>query len=67
MLLGVLPGIYMAKKNYLKFKKTHDSSMYEIRYKFVAKSIDSIVYGFGFIIGMLLWPLSLIEIIGDKK
>ena len=65
--LGLYPGYYIAKKNHTKFEKTHDPSMYEIRYKFIAQSIHSIVYGLALIVGTLLWPFSLIEMIGDHK
>ena len=67
ILLGLYPGRYIANKNYDKFEKTHDPSMYEVRYKFIAKSIHSIVYGLAFIVGALLWPFSIIEMIGDHK
>lgn len=65
--LGIYPGMYIAKKNYDKFEKTHDPSMFEIRYKVIAKSLHSIIYGLAFIVGTLLWPFSLIEMIGDHK
>jgi len=67
LLLGVLPGMWIANKTYDKFKETHDPTMYEVRFKFIAKSIDSIVFGLAFIIGTLLFPLTLIEMIGDHK
>ena len=65
--LGIYPGRYIAKKNYEKFEKQHDPSMFEIRYKLIAKSLHSIIYGLAFIVGTLLWPFSLIEMIGDHK
>jgi hypothetical protein len=67
LLLGIIPGNYIANKAYNKFKETHDQTMHEARFKFIAKSIDSIVYGLAFILGTLLFPLSLIEMIGDHK
>lgn len=65
--LGIIPGLAIARKNYDKFDKQHDPTMFEVRYKFIAKSLHSIVYGLAFIIGALLWPLSLLEILGDKR
>lgn len=67
ILLGIYPGLYIARKNYNKFNNEHDASMFEVRYKFIAKSLHSIVYGLAFIVGTILWPFSLFEMIGDKK
>ena len=65
--LGIYPGLIIARKNYDKFDKNYNPSMFEIRYKFIAKSLHSIVFGLAFIVGTILWPLSLIENLGDKR
>lgn len=67
LLVGIIPGLKLAHKNYDKWEKSYTPSMYEVRFKFLAQSIHSIIFGLSFIIAMLLWPLSLIELIGDKK
>lgn len=67
LLLGILPGIKLANKNYDNWEKTFTPSAYTYRYKWVSKSLHSIIYGLSFIIALTLWPLSLIELIGDKK
>lgn len=67
LLLGILPAIKMANKEYDKFEKTHTPSSYEYRYKWVAKSLNSIVYGLAFIISLILWPLTTLELLKGVK
>jgi len=67
LLLGILPAIKLANKNYDHWEKTFTPNAYTYRYKWVSKSLHSMVYGLSFIIALTLWPLSLIELIGDKK
>ncbi len=67
LIIGFMIGYKIANKAYDQFKSKHDPTMYEVRFKFIAKSIDSIVWGLAFIIGTLLWPLGLLELIGDRK
>ena len=66
LLFGIIPAIILANKNYDKWKKSYYPSMYEVRYAWIAKSIHSIIYGLSFMIALVLWPLSLIEIIWEK-
>lgn len=68
LLFGIYPAIKMAHKEYNKFEKTHNPSSYEYRYKWVAKSLHSIIWGLSFMIALILWPLTSIELlIGAKK
>ena len=65
--LGIYPAYRIAATHYDQFKKTYNPSMYEVRFKWVAKSIDSIVLGFGFIIALVLWLPQIIENLIIKK
>lgn len=65
--LGLIVGKKIADKTYNQFKEKHNPSNYEPKLIFIAKHIDSVIWGLAFIIGTLLWPLGLLELIGDRK
>lgn len=67
LVLGIIPGFKLANKNYDKWEKSYTPSMYEARYGWLSKSIHSVIFGFSFIIALIFWPLSLLELMGDKK
>ena len=61
LLFGLIPAYKNAQKEYDKFEKTYNPSMYEVRFKWLAKSIHSIVFGLSFIISLALWLPLVIE------
>jgi len=69
LILGILPGIKLANKTYDNWEKTFTPSSYTYRYKWVSKSIHSMVYGLSFILALILAPLSILEYLidTDKK
>ena len=66
ILFGLIPAYKHAQKEYNKFEKTYTPSMHEIRFKWLAKSIHSIVFGLSFMISLVLWLPLVIENIIKK-
>jgi hypothetical protein len=61
VVLGLLPSYINAKKEYENFSKNYNPSLYEVRYKWIANSIENLVFGLSFIISLILWPLVILE------
>ena len=64
-LLTIPFAIYIANKNYDHWEKTFTPSAYTYRYKWVSKSLNSMVYGLSFIVALILGPLSILEYLLD--
>jgi hypothetical protein len=66
-ILSIPAAIYVANKNYNKWEKSFTPSVYTFRYKWLSKSLHSMVYGLSFIVALLLGPLSTLEWLIDQE
>jgi hypothetical protein len=59
--LGIYPAYKIAGNHFDQYKKTYTPSLHEVRFKWLAKTLDSVIFGFSFIIALVLWLPQIIE------